>query len=141
MELREDRLLPSPLPQLTLPAAPVDVPRLLASRRIQKEVLSDDELSELTSAPLPEASVASVTITKKVSAAIAVERQYTGMVLDNVTPVNLVRFWMARRDYSRLNGQEPIIAAVSDVVSSLLERTPTVLPIQLSGGLSGLFVN
>jgi len=44
------------------------------------------------------------------------------MVLDNVTPVNLVRFWMARRDYSRLNGQEPVIAAVSDVVTSQLER-------------------
>ncbi len=166
----------------SLSPASIDAPRLLSSsaRRVQKEVLSDDDVSELTSPPHPEASVASVTIrwrdnsskshcdapvnfptsllqkydhtgfpetafqhycaghllhtdeakpslaastpTKKVSAAIAVERQYTGIVLDNVTPVNLVRFWMARRDYSRLNGQEPVIAAVSDVVSSQLER-------------------
>ena len=70
-------------------------------------------------------SLAAPTTVKKPTSAIAVERQYTGMILENVTPVNLLRFWLARREYSRLNGQEPIIAAVGSEVSALLERKYT----------------
>jgi len=67
-------------------------------------------------------SLAAPTPAKKLTSAISVDRQYTGMILDDVTPVNLIRFWLARRAYSRLNGQEPIIAALHSDVSAILER-------------------
>jgi hypothetical protein len=45
-------------------------------------------------------------------AAIAITREYKGMILDTVTPVNLIRFWSARRDYARLGGDDPVAAAI-----------------------------
>jgi hypothetical protein len=45
-------------------------------------------------------------------AAIAITRKYKGMILDTVTPVNLIRFWSARRDYARLGGDDPVAAAI-----------------------------
>jgi len=186
LEQRPTRLLtsqPSRFSDNSLPSTSVKAPRLLTSsaHHVQKEVLSDDEVSALSSPPeasvaltvvqwhdnsskshcdqpvnfptsllqqydhtgfpmtafqhfcaghrLPtdviKPSLAAPTTVKKPTSAIAVERQYTGMILENVTPVNLLRFWLARREYSRLNGQEPIIAAVGSEVSALLERKYT----------------
>ena len=48
-------------------------------------------------------SLAAPTTVKKPTSAIAVERQYTGMILENVTPVNLLRFWLARPDSTDKN--------------------------------------
>jgi hypothetical protein len=62
LEQRPTRLLtsqPSRFSDNSLPSTSVEAPRLLASsaRHVQKEVLSDDEVSALSSPP-PEASVA-----------------------------------------------------------------------------------
>jgi hypothetical protein len=56
------------------------------------------------------------------SSALTLDKEYQGMILNSVTPVNLVRFWSARRDYTRFGGTKPVAEAIGAEVSISLER-------------------